>query len=58
LFIGSWEVRDAQRLKIPHLITVPCLLLTLFFGPAGLFCYLMLRFFMRKRILISDEEYA
>jgi hypothetical protein len=58
LFIGSWEVRDAKRLKIPHLATVPCLLLTFFFGPAGLFCYMMLRFFMRKRILISDEEYA
>ena len=58
LFIGSWEVRDASRLKIPHLAVIPCLLLTFFLGPAGLFCYLLLRFFMRKRILVSDEEYA
>ena len=25
LFIGAWEVRDAQRNQIPHLVVIPCL---------------------------------
>ena len=36
LFIGGWEVRDAQRRGIPHLLVVPALVLTFLFGPAGL----------------------
>jgi hypothetical protein len=28
LFAGGWEVRDAQRRRIPHLLIVPALLLT------------------------------
>jgi ABA4-like protein len=43
LFIGSWEVRDAQRIGIPHLIVVPCLVLTLFVGPIGFLSYLLAR---------------
>lgn len=40
LFIGGWEVRDAQRRGIPHLLVVPALILTFLFGPAGLLLYL------------------
>jgi hypothetical protein len=40
LFIGGWEVRDAQRRGIPHLLVVPALVLTFLFGPAGLLLYL------------------
>ena len=36
LFIGGWEVRDAQRRGVPHLLIVPALVLTFLFGPAGL----------------------
>jgi hypothetical protein len=43
LFIGGWEVRDAQRRGVPHLLVVPALLLTFLFGPAGLLLYLALR---------------
>jgi len=32
LFIGGWEVRDAQRRGIPHLLIVPALVLTFLFG--------------------------
>jgi hypothetical protein len=35
LVIGTWEARDARERGIPHLLLVPCLLLTLMFGPAG-----------------------
>jgi Domain of unknown function (DUF4281) len=43
LFIGGWEVRDAQSRGIPHLLIVPALILTFLFGPAGLLLYLAIR---------------
>ena len=43
LFIGGWEVRDAQWHGIPHLLIVPALVLTFLFGPAGLLLYLTVR---------------
>lgn len=43
LFIGSWEVRDAQRHDVPHLLVVPGLVLTFLLGPIGLLAYLLLR---------------
>jgi hypothetical protein len=43
LFIGGWEVRDAQRRGIPHLLIMPALLLTFLLGPAGLSLYLVIR---------------
>jgi len=56
LFIGSWEVRDAQRLALPHLLVVPSLLLTLFFGPVGLLSYLVVRGSLRRRLWIDEER--
>jgi hypothetical protein len=47
LFIGAWEVRDARRLRINHLLVVPCLLLTFLLGPVGLLLYLGLRASLR-----------
>jgi Domain of unknown function (DUF4281) len=45
LFIGGWEVRDAQRRGIPHLLVVPALVLTFLVGPAGLLLYLTIQRF-------------
>ena len=45
LFIGGWEVRDAQRHGIPHLLVVPALVLTFLFGPAGWLLYMGIRRF-------------
>ncbi|HYI92851.1 MAG TPA: ABA4-like family protein [Bryobacteraceae bacterium] len=45
LFIGGWEVRDAQHRGISHLLVVPALVLTFLFGPAGLLTYLVIRSF-------------
>jgi hypothetical protein len=42
LLIGTWEVRDAQRRGMPHLLVVPCLLLTFMLGPAGWLLYTVL----------------
>ena len=54
LFVGSWEVRDAMRLGISHLLVIPCLVLTFLFGPAGLLAYLCLRFALRRSIAVSS----
>ncbi len=56
LFVGAWEVRDAQRLGIAHLAVVPCLFLTLMAGPAGLLLYLVLRFALRSDLLLHALE--
>lgn len=53
LFIGAWEVRDARALGIPHLLVVPCLILTFFLGPIGLLLYLTLRLAMRRTAVID-----
>ena len=38
LFIGAWEVRDAQKHDIPHLFLIPCLLLTFMLGQSVYSC--------------------
>jgi hypothetical protein len=43
LWIGAWEVGDARDRRVPHLLVIPCLLLTFLFGPAGLLTYLGVR---------------
>jgi len=43
LFIGGWEVRDAQRRGVSHLLVVPVLVLTFLLGPGGLLLYLAIR---------------
>lgn len=43
LFVGSWEVRDSQRLGISHVVVIPCLALTFFVGPIGFLCYYLIR---------------
>jgi hypothetical protein len=49
LFIGGWEVRDAQQRGIRHLLVVPALALTFLFGPAGLLLYLAISRFAALR---------
>lgn len=54
LFVGSWEVRDARRLGIHHLLVVPCLGLTFMLGPVGWLLYFVLRLIVRGRWTIDD----
>lgn len=55
LFVGSWEVRDAQSVGVPHLAVVPCLFFTFMLGPVGLLGYLVLRGVLRRRCLIDES---
>ena len=43
LFVGAWEARDAAERGVPHIAVVPCLVLTLLFGPIGLLAYYAVR---------------
>jgi hypothetical protein len=43
LFIGAWEIRDSHRHGIPHLVMIPCLLMTFMLGPIGLLFYFAIR---------------
>ncbi len=50
LFFGAWEVRDAQRRNINHLLVVPCLVLTFLAGPAGLLLYFIIRLIHNRHL--------
>ena len=54
LFIGSWQVRDSERNAIPHWMVIPCLILTFLLGPAGLLCYLLLRYVRVRRLALTS----
>ncbi len=43
LFVGSWEVKDAQTRGISHWFIIPCLILTFLLGPIGFLLYHTLR---------------
>jgi len=43
LFVGMWESVDAQKNGISHLLLVPCLIITLLYGPVGFVLYWVLR---------------
>jgi hypothetical protein len=54
LFIGAWEVRDAQRNQIPHLVVIPCLVMTFMLGPIGLLFYFAIRTAKLKRVQLEN----
>lgn len=56
LFVGSWEVGDARRLGIPHLLVVPCLALTFLLGPIGLLLYFVIRWSLRRGAPVVPER--
>lgn len=56
LFVGSWQVRDSQKLGIGHLWIIPSLALTLGFGPVGLLAYVATRGVLKGRLRIGCPE--
>lgn len=50
LFVGIWEVKDAQAKNISHWFVLPCLFLTFMLGPIGFLLYSILRFFLAKEV--------
>ena len=58
LFIGSWQVRDAQARGVPHLLVIPCLVLTFLLGPAGLLVYFGIRAVKTNTVALSSDYTA
>lgn len=54
LMIGLYILNDAAVNNIAHWMLVPCLLLTLLFGPAGLLAYFLLRFALTQEVLLVN----
>lgn len=50
LFVGAWEVKDAQAKNISQWFVIPCLFLTFMLGPIGFLLYSILRFFLAKEV--------
>ena len=58
LFLGAWQARQAQRLGISHFVVIPCLLLTILFGPVGFLVFWTIRSAMERRLFLEmDGEY-
>ena len=53
LFIGGWELADSRQRGVPHLLLIPFLLLTFFFGPIGFLGYLATRTLFRNRAAVE-----
>jgi uncharacterized membrane protein YhdT len=43
LLIGAWEARDSVEHGVPRWALIPCLFLTLMFGPAGWLAYKIIK---------------
>ena len=43
LLAGLYIAKDAERARVPHLVVLVCLPLTLFAGPSGLLLYLTIK---------------
>jgi len=59
LFLGAWQVRQAQRLRITHLLVIPCLLFTFLFGPVGLLAFWAIRSVVKGQLFLDmDRGYS
>jgi hypothetical protein len=50
LFVGAWEVQDAQANNISHWFVIPCLFATFMAGPVGLLLYFIVRTIRTKKL--------
>jgi hypothetical protein len=56
LLIGTWEARDSVERGVPRLLLVPCLFLTLMFGPTGWLLYMLVRQSWRSAVIGSRRD--
>lgn len=54
LAVGAFIVVDAARYDIHQLLLLPCLILTLMFGPAGLLAYFILKSVMTGELQLMS----
>jgi ABA DEFICIENT 4-like len=56
LFVGAWEVKDAQARGISHWFVIPCLFLTFLLGPIGFLLYHILRLIVSNKIATGEAQ--
>lgn len=56
LMVGMFIVSNADKNNIKHWMTIPALLGSFMFGPAGLLLYLIIRWIKTKRYFINYPE--
>jgi hypothetical protein len=54
MMIGLYILNDAALNNIAHWMLIPCLLLTLLLGPAGLLVYFLLRFALTQEFMLVN----
>lgn len=54
MMIGLYILNDAAIHNIAHWMLIPCLLLTLLFGPAGLLVYFLLRYGLTQEFILVN----
>lgn len=54
LMIGLYILNDAAVHNIIHWMLIPCLILTLLFGPAGLLAYFILRYALTQELSLLN----
>jgi Domain of unknown function (DUF4281) len=47
LFVGVWIASRSAQIGLPHLATIPLLILTFMLGPVGLLCFMIVRAWRR-----------
>jgi Domain of unknown function (DUF4281) len=47
LFVGVWIAARSAQIGLPHLATIPLLILTFMLGPVGLLCFMIVRAWRR-----------
>jgi Domain of unknown function (DUF4281) len=52
LFVGAWEIQDAQANNISHWFVIPCLFATFMAGPVGLLLYFIIRTIRTKQMYV------
>lgn len=51
LWIGCWEVEDAEKRNFSRWFVIPCLFFTLMYGPVGLLMYIILRLIFTRKLM-------
>jgi hypothetical protein len=55
LFLGAWQVRQAERLGISRFLVIPGLLLTFLFGPVGFLVFWTIRSAVERRLFLETD---
>jgi uncharacterized membrane protein YhdT len=56
LAVGGWIVRQARANGVPHWMVLPCLFMTLMFGPVGLLMFLAIKTGYKRKPIYTTRR--